>query len=73
MCVSDNELCFAASQFRLFATEYGFQHRTSSPRFAQNNGEAERAVRTAKSMLDKSADIFLALLSHRTSPLENGF
>ena len=73
VCVSDNGPWFAASQFRLFATEYGFQHRTSSPSFAQSNGEAERAVRTAKSMLDKSADIFLAFLSHRTSPLKNGF
>ena len=73
MRVFDNGPCFAASQFQLFATEYGFQHRTSSPRFAQSNGEAERVVRIAKSMLDKSADIFLALLLHRTSPLENGF
>ncbi len=59
--------CFAASQFPLFVTECGFQHRTSSTRFAQNNREAEQAVRTAKSMLDKYADIYLALIAPHIS------
>jgi transposase InsO family protein len=73
VCVSDNGPCYASAEFQNFAAQYGFQHRTSSPRFAQSNGEAERAVRTAKEMLTKAKDIHLALLSYRSTPLENGY
>ena len=73
VCVSDNGPCYASAEFDNFAAQYGFLHRTSSPRFAQSNGEAERAVRTAKEMLTKAKDIHLALLSYRSTPLENGY
>ncbi|XP_053199243.1 low affinity immunoglobulin gamma Fc region receptor II-like [Scomber japonicus] len=39
-----------------FAQNYGFSHMTSSSRYPQSNGEAERAVRTVKQLLSKSPD-----------------
>ncbi len=70
---SDNGPCYAAAQFAAFANAYGFTHTTSSPRYAQSNGAAERAVQTAKNLLKKADDPHLALLSYRTTPLINGY
>ncbi|XP_045898998.1 uncharacterized protein LOC123966985, partial [Micropterus dolomieu] len=39
----------------------------------QSNGEAERAVRTIKSLLKKSSDAYLALMAYRAAPLANGY
>jgi transposase InsO family protein len=72
-CVSDNGPCYASQQFKAFAESYGFNHITSSPRFPQANGEAESAVRIAKNLLKKANDPHLALLSHRSSPLQHGY
>jgi hypothetical protein len=70
---SDNGPQFSASSFALFATEYGFIHITSSPTYAQANGEAERAVQTAKMLIKKTKDFYLALLCYRSTPLRNGY
>ena len=59
--------------FDLFARTYGFEHRTSSPQYTQSNGASERAVQTAKLLLKKVDDTYLALFSYRTTPLVNGF
>ena len=71
--VSDNGPQFVCTAFRSFAATQGFTHRTSSPGYAQSNGEAERAVQTAKRLIKTNADLQGALLSYRTTPLANGY
>ena len=70
---TDNGTQYVSDTFRKFSQEWGFTHTTSSPKFAQSNGEVERAVQTAKSLLKKSSgDPYLSLLSYRATPLHNG-
>ena len=64
LVVSDN----VHSPFDGFASEYGFIHVTSSPRYAQGNGMAEQAVQTVESLLKKSVDPYLALLTYKVTP-----
>ena len=71
--LSDNGPQYASAVFADFAKEYGFTHMTSSPRYPQGNGAAERAVRTVKGLLEKSDDPYLALMSYHSTPLENGY
>ena len=51
---------------------YGFDHQTSSPRYAQSNGKAENAVKTAKRLMTKAyesgTDPFIALLDWTNCP-----
>ena len=70
--LSDNGPQFSASQFKDFTKSWNINHITSSPRFAQSNGEVERSVQTVKNLLKKSGDPYLALLAYRTTPLVNG-
>ena len=73
--MSDNGPQYSAAIFKEFATQYSFTHITSSPQFPQANGAAKRAVRTIKDLLNKSDDpyYFLAILTYRSTPLENGY
>ena len=52
--ISDNDPQFSAAKFSKFAEEWGFTDLTSSPHYPQSNGEAERAVQTAKDLITKS-------------------
>ena len=51
--MSDNGPQYSSDQFAKFANQYGFKHNTSSPKYPQSNGAAERAVRTIKEMMTK--------------------
>jgi len=71
--MSDNGPQYDSNAFKLFAREYRFQHNTSSPYFPQSNGEAERAVKTVKGLLQKASDPYLAMLAYRATPLAVGY
>ncbi len=66
---SDNGPQYSSHEFASFADSYGFQHLTSSPYFAQSNGQAERMVQTVKRLLLNCSDPFMALLTYRATPL----
>ena len=71
--ISDSGPQFPSWDFSKFEKLYDFVHTTSSPRYPQSNGEAERAVRTIKSLLKKADDPLLALLAYRSTPLKNRY
>ena len=66
--VSDNGSQFSCRDFKMFMCEWGVCHKTSSPRHPQSNGEAERAVQTAKQIVSQK-DSELALLSYRATKI----
>ncbi len=59
---TDNGPQFSGRAFKDFARDYDFQHITLSPYHAKSNGEAEKAVQTAKKFL-KQSDRFASLMS----------
>ena len=61
---------YSSQEFDDFAKSYNFKHVTSSPRYPQSNGLAERMVKTVKKLITLSPqDPQKALLSYRTTPL----
>ena len=73
--MSDNGPQYNNHHFKKFIAECEIEHKTSSPRYPQSNGYAERAVRTAKKILStakkSNEDPYLALLGHRNTPRDN--
>ena len=67
--ISDNGPQYSSIEFSKFAKAYQFVHTTSSPKFPQSNGEAERAVCTIKNLLKKAGDPYAALLEYRSTPV----
>ena len=65
--MSDKGPQYSLQKMKDFANQYNFKHVTSSPHYPQCNGMAERMVKTAKSLLEKSADPYLALLAYKTT------
>ncbi|KAL7837377.1 hypothetical protein SRHO_G00270880 [Serrasalmus rhombeus] len=51
---SDNARQYTSQHFKDFAKQWDFVHSTSSPEFPQSNGLVERAVRSAKQLMEKS-------------------
>ena len=70
--MSDN-MPYSSQEFREFGKQWGIKLITSSPLFAQSNGQAERFVQTLKKLLkkaeDEEKDHHLALLEYRNTPL----
>ncbi|XP_062605902.1 uncharacterized protein K02A2.6-like [Saccostrea cucullata] len=70
--ISDNGPQYSCNEFKQFAQDYGFTHITSSPYFAQSNGQVERMVQTVKRLLKKSSDPYKSLMDYRNTPLNIG-
>lgn len=72
---SDNDPQFQNSYFWEFVSKWNFKHRTSSPRYPQSNGLAERFVGIVKQMLKKcesdGKNIYLALFEYRNTPVSD--
>ena len=70
--MADN-MPFASTKVRQFAAEWGFRIVTSSPRYPQSNGQAERFVGTVKDLLRKAREEGIdpnkALLRYRNAPI----
>ena len=68
--MSDN-MPFASCEFQAFAKEWRVKLTTSSPTYAQSNGQIERFVSVVKQMLRKAdeegRDPYLALLAYRNT------
>ncbi|XP_055515480.1 uncharacterized protein LOC129711677 [Leucoraja erinacea] len=64
---TDNGRQFTSSEFQAFAAKWNFTHYTSSSKYPQSNGLAERAVCSAKNLLEQSrlsnGDFYLGLLN----------
>ena len=69
---TDNDPQYSSLEFKEISKEWGFMHKTNSPGFSQSNGLIEKAVQTAKRMLDKckcdGTDPYIALLNLRNTP-----
>ena len=72
--VTDNGPQFVSRAYEEFATEWEFQHVTTSPYHSQSNGKVEAAVKIAKRLIKKAKkdkkDIQLAILNWRNTPTE---
>ncbi|XP_063912261.1 uncharacterized protein K02A2.6-like [Zophobas morio] len=71
--VSDSGTQLISQELQKFAEEWKFQIHPSSPYHQQGNGMAERTIQTVKKLLKKTietkADIELALLAYRNTPV----
>lgn len=66
--VSDNGPQYMCREMKQFAEQYGFKQVHSNPYNPRENGEAERFVQTAKSLLASSDDPCLSLMMLRSTP-----
>ena len=73
--ISDNGPQLVSQEFKAFATDWDFVHKTSSPYHSQANGKAEAAVKIAKNLIKKSKesgeDVYKALLDLRNTPTQD--
>lgn len=71
--VADN-MPFSSLEFKKFSKEWDFEIINSSPRYPKSNGQAESAVKIAKSIIKKcyesNRDIYSALMEYRNTPIK---
>ena len=72
--ISDNGPQYISVEFANFASEWEFNHTTSSPKHAQSNGLAERTLQTLKQLMKKAETEhkhpYLSLLELRSTPVD---
>lgn len=72
--VADN-VPFGSFEFRQFCSELDIDLETSSPRYPQSNGFAEKAVAIAKHLIQKSKEgngqLWKAVLEYRNTPIKD--
>ena len=64
--MSNNGPHYTSREMKEFVSSYGFTHITSNPHYLQSNGQAERAVKSVKALIEHSP--YMALLSYRATP-----
>ena len=73
--ISDNGPHYSSTLFKQFSREWGFEHYTSSPKYPQSNGLAERCVQAIKSAMQKAAssncNLDMVLLCLRSTPIDH--
>ena len=73
--MSDNGPQYTSSEYKSFSEAWEFSHETSSPRYPQSNGLAERTVQTVKNILTKAEesnrDPYLAILEYRNTQIDD--
>ena len=52
--VTDNGTQFSSSEFVTFAETWGFEHKTSSPRYPQSKRKADNSVKVGNALLKKA-------------------
>ena len=72
---SDNSPHYSSSLSKRFSMEWGFDQRTSSPRYPQSNGLADRCVQALKDAIRKATtsnrDLHMVLLCLRSTPIDH--
>ena len=72
---NDNGPHYCLTLFKRFAKEWGFEHRTSFPRYPQSNGLAERCVQAIKAAIRKATtsnrDLDMVLPCLRSTPIDH--
>ena len=72
--ISDNGPQYSSDEFSNFAKQWDFNHKTSTPKYAQSNGLAEKTVQTLKNIMDKAKadkkNPLISILEYRNTPVD---
>lgn len=68
--VADN-MPYNSREMKQYATQYGINIVTTSPKYSQANGLAEKAVHIVKNLLRKECNLNEGLMEYRNTPISN--
>ena len=68
--VADN-MPYNSREMKQYATQYGINIVTTSPKYSQANGLAEKAVHVVKNLLRKECNLNEGLMEYRNTPISN--